>query len=121
MFNFDGGYPVEMCNLIFILLSFPNGHGKGAALNNETRGARFPLSSSLPQAGERDRVSLREFHVNGHGKCAALNNETCDARFPLSSSLPQAGERDRVSLREFHVNLMALAVVFPCVQTKPEP
>ena len=42
----------------------PNGHGKCATLNNETRGARFPLSSSLPQAGERDRVSLREFHVN---------------------------------------------------------
>ena len=40
-----------------------NGHGKCAALNNETRGARFPLSSSLPQAGERDSVSLREFHV----------------------------------------------------------
>ena len=40
-----------------------NGHGKCAALNNETRGARFPLSSSLPQAGERDRVSFREFHV----------------------------------------------------------
>ena len=41
----------------------PNGHGKCAALNNEICGARFPLSSSLPQAGERDRVSLREFHV----------------------------------------------------------
>ena len=39
-------------------------HGKCAALNNETHNARFPLSSSLPQAGERDRGSLREFHVN---------------------------------------------------------
>ena len=42
----------------------PNGHGNSATPKNETRDARFPLSSSLPQAGERDRVSLREFHVN---------------------------------------------------------
>ena len=47
-----------------IPMSHPNGHGKCAALNNETRIARFPLSSSLPQAGERGSVSLREFHVN---------------------------------------------------------
>ena len=41
----------------------PNGHGKCIALNNETSDTRFPLSSSRPQAGERARVSLREFHV----------------------------------------------------------
>jgi len=41
-----------------------NGLGKDAAHNNETHDARFPLSSSLPQAGESDKVSLREIHVN---------------------------------------------------------
>ena len=41
-----------------------NGHGKCTAPDNETRHARSPLSSSLPQTGERDKVSLREFHVN---------------------------------------------------------
>ena len=41
-----------------------NGHDKYAAPDDETRHTRFPLSSSLPQAGERDKVSLREFHVN---------------------------------------------------------
>jgi len=39
--------------------------------------------SSLPQVGERDKVSLRKFKV-------ALS----------PSSLPQVGERDKVSLRE---------------------
>ena len=41
-----------------------NGHGKGAPLNNETRGARFPLSSSLPQAGERDK-SMEQTETTG--------------------------------------------------------
>jgi epoxyqueuosine reductase len=36
----------------------PNWHGKSAVP------ARSPLSSSLPQAGESDRDSLREFHDN---------------------------------------------------------
>ena len=49
-------------------LAQPNGHGKCAAPDDETRHARFPLSSSLPQAGERDKDSLREFHVKG-GEC----------------------------------------------------
>jgi hypothetical protein len=40
----------------------PNGHCKCAALNNETRVARFP-SPALPPVGEGDKVSLREFHV----------------------------------------------------------
>jgi acyl transferase domain-containing protein/phosphopantetheinyl transferase len=49
----------------------PNGNGKCAAPDNETCHARnpryaLPLSSSLPQAGESDRVSLREFHVNSY-------------------------------------------------------
>jgi len=39
-----------------------NGHGKRATPENKTRHTRFPHSSSLPE-GERDRVSLREFHV----------------------------------------------------------
>jgi hypothetical protein len=37
-----------------------NGHGKYSALNNETRDARFPFSQEV----EREKVSLREFHVN---------------------------------------------------------
>ena len=40
-----------------------NGHGKCAAHDNETLDARFPLSCSPPE-GERDKVSLREFHGN---------------------------------------------------------
>ena len=60
-----------------------NGHGKCVTPDGETCDARFPdgtishstrlsksdnqvagyLSSSLPQAGESDKVSLREFHV----------------------------------------------------------
>ena len=101
-----------------------NGHGKCAALNDETRGARSPLPSPPPQAVEGDKVSLREFNVNGHGKCAALDNETRGARSPLPSPLgettshstklqrtaakslvtPQAVEGDKVSLRELNVN-----------------
>lgn len=44
----------------------PNCHGANStAPDYETpRHASSPLSGSLPQAGERDRVSLREFHVN---------------------------------------------------------
>jgi hypothetical protein len=41
----------------------PNGHGKDATPDNETRHARFPLSNFPPQAGERANESLREFHV----------------------------------------------------------
>jgi NodT family efflux transporter outer membrane factor (OMF) lipoprotein len=40
----------------------PNGHGKCDAPDDETCHARSPLPSSLPQTGERDKVSLREFH-----------------------------------------------------------
>jgi len=63
----------------------PNGHGKYAAPDNEACLAHFPLPNPLdettshstrlqttaakslviPQAGERDADSLREFHVNG--------------------------------------------------------
>ena len=38
------------------LLKQANGHGKDAVPDVESRYARFPLSSSLPQAGESDRV-----------------------------------------------------------------
>ena len=41
----------------------PNGHGKYAALNNETRDALFPLPIPPPQAVEGGKVSLREFHI----------------------------------------------------------
>jgi len=44
---------------------YPNGHGDKATPDNEARHARFPLSISLPQAGERWKVSLREIHVKG--------------------------------------------------------
>ena len=50
----------------------PNGHGKYAALNNETRDARFPLPSP-PPLGEENNVSLRELHVN---ESARLNPRT---------------------------------------------
>ncbi len=40
-----------------------NGHGNYAAPDNETRHARFPLPSPLPQAGEGDKGLLRKFHV----------------------------------------------------------
>lgn len=43
-----------------------NGHGKCAAPDDETRYARFPLPSPLPE-GEGDKDSLREFHVNRLG------------------------------------------------------
>ena len=42
----------------------PNGHDDIATPDNEARHARFPLSISLPQAGERGEVSLREIHIN---------------------------------------------------------
>jgi len=45
----------------------PNGHGKYAAPDNETRHARFPLPNPLPQAGEGANESLREFHVKKTG------------------------------------------------------
>jgi len=56
----------------YFLNTLPNGHGKYAALDNETRHARSPLPSPLPQAGEGDNVSLREFHVDDN---YALNFE----------------------------------------------
>jgi len=40
-----------------------NGHDNYAAHDDVTRHARSPLSSSLPQAGESDKVSLREYHI----------------------------------------------------------
>ncbi|MFZ3019623.1 MAG: nodulation protein NfeD [Gallionella sp.] len=51
-----------------ILVVQPDGHGNFAAPDNETCHARPPLSGSLPQAGERDKVSLREFHVKQKGE-----------------------------------------------------
>ena len=41
-----------------------NGHGKDAALDDKNLHARFPHPCPLPQAGEGDKDSLREFHVN---------------------------------------------------------
>ena len=40
-----------------------NGHGENAAHDNETRDARSPLPIPPPQAGEGDKVPLRESHV----------------------------------------------------------
>ena len=40
-----------------------NGHDNYAAPDDGTCPARFPLPGPLPQAGEGDSVSLREFHV----------------------------------------------------------
>ena len=54
--------PVEIKNFIVASL-VPNGHGGKASPDNEARHALFPLSSSLPQAGEREEVSLRDIHV----------------------------------------------------------
>ncbi len=48
-------------------LAQPNGHGKCAAPDDDTRHAHFPL----PQAGERDKDSLREFHVK-IGECGLV-------------------------------------------------
>jgi len=62
-----------------------DGHGDDATPDNEIRHTRFPLSSSLPQAGERDRVSLREFHVNNAGPSTAKKTGT--RRRPFFGSL----------------------------------
>jgi len=72
---------------------YPNGHGDNATLDYEARHARFPLSISLPQAGEREEVSLREIHINGHGDNATLDYEARHARFPLSISSPSLSTR----------------------------
>ena len=48
-----------------------NGHGKCVPPINETCHAPFPLSSSPPE-GERDRASLREFHVKNSGLSPSL-------------------------------------------------
>lgn len=50
------------------LLKQTNGYGKYAAPVDETRHPRFPLPVPLPQAGEGDKNSLREFHVKGGRK-----------------------------------------------------
>jgi putative oxygen-independent coproporphyrinogen III oxidase len=42
----------------------PNGRGKYATADDETRHARFPLPGPLPQAGEGGKVLLRESRVN---------------------------------------------------------
>jgi uncharacterized protein YPO0396 len=68
-----------------------DGHGKRAVIDEGAGHARFPLSISLPQAGEREKVSLREFHVNerfaqlGSLRVEALGEhtlsvESCDNR-----------------------------------------
>ena len=54
----------QLAEAILAALPLPNGHGEIATPDNEVRHARFPLSISLPQAGERGEVSLREIHVN---------------------------------------------------------
>jgi hypothetical protein len=48
------------------LLKYLNGHGKSSAIDDETCHARFPLSGSLPQTGERGKASLREFDDKPH-------------------------------------------------------
>lgn len=60
---------------IALYMTMPNGHGKYATHDNESRDARFPLSSSLPQAGESDKVSLREFQVNAAPDIAVWQRE----------------------------------------------
>ena len=45
-------------------LPAPNGHGKEASRDDETRHARFPLPNPLPQAGEGANEPLRELHIN---------------------------------------------------------
>ena len=54
---------------IALYMTAPDGHP------NKTSDARFPLSSSLPQAGERDKVSLREVHDNAVPDIAAWQRE----------------------------------------------
>ena len=91
----------------FPILSAANGHGKCAALNNETRDARFPLpldkttshstklqktaakSLVTPQAVEGDKVSLREFHF--------INS--INSYYALSPNLSLSVQR---KAREFH-------------------
>ena len=75
---------------------FPsNGHGKCATHDNETCHARSPLSSSLPQAGERDRDSLGEFHVKSAISGRSLDGvQRCvvvGASAPYNHGLPLAG------------------------------
>ena len=69
----------------------PNGHGKDATPDNETRHARFPLSNFPPQAGERANGSLREFHVKEEGASAGSRpfaQTTSSSPFP-----PAFGQR----------------------------
>ena len=54
----------KLNGLLSNYLRKPNGHGEYAAHDNETRDARSLSPNSLPQAGERDAVSLREFNVD---------------------------------------------------------
>ena len=64
----------------------PNGHGKNAAPDDETRHARFPLPNPLPQAGEGANESLREFHVSAD--ITALEAELDHAVAPLYGVTP---------------------------------
>jgi hypothetical protein len=79
-------------------VNLPNGHGKYAAPDDRFRHARFPLprplsettshstrlkttaakSLVIPQAGERDRESLHDFHFNA----------CCNVSFVITASLP---------------------------------
>ena len=50
----------------------PNGHGEYATHDNETSDARSLSPNSLPQAGERDAVSLRESQVDAERFAATV-------------------------------------------------
>jgi hypothetical protein len=93
-------------------MSKPNGHGKTAAPDNETSDARFPLPRPLPQAGEGDKDSLREFHVNCHSR-AEIPEHLMLSRLAQSEQMRECfirqDERSRASFFRMWIQNPALA------------
>jgi len=66
----------------------PNGHGKNAAPDNETRPARFPLPNPLPQAGEGANESLRGFHINANA--VFIHDNLDDLSFAVAQRIAES-------------------------------
>jgi len=123
-FYLNAGYAglVEMLDDFLREAGASNGHGKDATLDSEkllaehpdeTRRARFPLSGSLPLAGERDKVSLREAHVNIAAACFALACPISGRRVKLTN-LPWEVDADALAAR-FAIGRVALINDFEAV------
>jgi len=83
--------------------NLPNGHGKNAAPDNETRPARFPLPNPLPQAGEGANESLRGFHINANA--VFIHDNLDDLSLAVTQRIAAAAAQAIAARGVFHLVL----------------